>query len=193
MSDTGDAAGRVLLVDDDEAVIETYEGFLSDRYAVQTATDGPTALDLVDHSTDVVLLDRRMPTMSGDEVLTDMREQGTDAAVVLVTAVDPEPSVMDLPLDDYLTKPVEPQAIPGLVESMRARRQLPDPARDLLTLVAKRNLLDRTLTAPEFDASGERERLDAEIRSLLPEVDVPLAALERAVTGDLPDMVRAGM
>jgi CheY-like chemotaxis protein len=41
----------------------------AEEYEVRTATGGPEALDLVDEEVDVALLDRRMPRMSGDELL----------------------------------------------------------------------------------------------------------------------------
>lgn len=65
---------EVLVVDDESHVAEMYRDWLSlDGYTVEIATGGPEALEAVSEDTDVVLLDRRMPVMSGDEVLAVLR------------------------------------------------------------------------------------------------------------------------
>jgi CheY-like chemotaxis protein len=61
--------GTVLVVDDEPQLAELYSMQLAEEYEVRTATGGPEALDLVDEEVDVALLDRRMPRMSGDELL----------------------------------------------------------------------------------------------------------------------------
>lgn len=96
----------VLVVDDDRDVAEAYQFWLSEQYDVRTAGDGREALEAVDDSVDAVLLDRRMPTLSGDEALAEMRDRGVDVPVAMVSAVDPSYDGSDLPSDAYLTKPV---------------------------------------------------------------------------------------
>ena len=61
--------GTVLVVDDEPSLAELYSMQHAEEYEVRTATGGPEALDLVDEEVDVALLDRRMPRMSGDELL----------------------------------------------------------------------------------------------------------------------------
>jgi len=60
---------RVLIVDDEPDLADLYASWLPEQYAVVTAYDGRGALDALDGSVNVVLLDRRMPGMSGDEVV----------------------------------------------------------------------------------------------------------------------------
>ncbi len=65
---------EVLVVDDESHVAEMYRDWLSlDGYTVEVATGGTEALEAVSVDTDVVLLDRRMPGLSGDEVLAVLR------------------------------------------------------------------------------------------------------------------------
>jgi DNA-binding response OmpR family regulator len=59
----------VLIAEDEASVAEGYELWLSDRYDIELATDGRAALDAVDDTVDVVLLDRMMPKLSGKQVL----------------------------------------------------------------------------------------------------------------------------
>ena len=93
-------APRVLIVDDEERVADTYDLRLRDDYDTRVAYDGETALELVDEDTDVVLLDRRMPELSGDEVLEEIRNRGLDVRVVLLTAVDPDFEIVEMECDD---------------------------------------------------------------------------------------------
>ncbi|MDY7082664.1 MAG: response regulator, partial [Halobacteria archaeon] len=59
----------IVVVDDEQAVADMYYEWLEGEYDVKKAYDGEEALEKIDQDTDLVLLDRRMPGMSGDEVL----------------------------------------------------------------------------------------------------------------------------
>ncbi len=84
---------------------EIYELYLQQTYNVQTAANGAIALGLITDEIDLVLSDRRMPEMSGDELYTRIQEHAIEVPFVMVSAVDAEESVPD-GLDDYLTKPI---------------------------------------------------------------------------------------
>lgn len=96
----------VLVVDDEADALDAYAFWLADSYRVLTAESGDEALERID-DVDVVLLDRRMPDRSDDEVLEAIREQGFDCRVVMVTAVDPDFDIVDLGFGTYLTKPID--------------------------------------------------------------------------------------
>ncbi len=66
----------VLVVDDEQGLADLYANWLEDRYTVHTSYNGTDALETLSQEIDVVLLDRRMPDMSGDEVLTEIRNRG---------------------------------------------------------------------------------------------------------------------
>lgn len=66
-TDTGSAT--VLIVEDEQPLADLYAKFLESTYTVRTAYDGTEALDSMSHEVDVVLLDRRMSGLSGEEVL----------------------------------------------------------------------------------------------------------------------------
>jgi len=78
-------------------------------HEVRTAYSGEEALEKVDEDVDIVLLDRLLPDLPdlpGDEVLERVRERGLDCRVVMVTAVDPDFDIVELPVDEYIHKPV---------------------------------------------------------------------------------------
>jgi CheY-like chemotaxis protein len=109
MSDADRAAlPRTLIVDDQKEVADAYALRLDGFCDVETVYGGQEALSAVEsRPVDVVLLDRHMPGMSGDEVLERFADRGFDGRVIMVTAVDPGFDVLDMPFDDYLCKPVE--------------------------------------------------------------------------------------
>lgn len=107
-SDGTDATGSdttVLFVDDEPELLEIYELVCGSEYTVLTATSGEEALGAFGPHVDVAFFDRRMPDMSGDEVIRALRERGYQTPVAIISAVDPEtePSVDH---ETYLTKPI---------------------------------------------------------------------------------------
>ena len=107
-SDDGGGA-HVMLVEDDRRVrtaVAAYlraKGFRIDEYA-----DGETAREAVQRSTpDVLVLDRMLPGLSGDDLLREIRSR-SDVAVIMLTALGASGHRIDgleLGADDYLAKP----------------------------------------------------------------------------------------
>ena len=123
-----DTRPRILVIDDEERVGQAFALWLDD-YRVETATSGEAGLELMDDGVDVVLLDRHMPGLSGSEVLERIREVGYDCRVAMVTAVDPELGIADLPFDAYVTKPVDRSDLVGAVERLPRVAGMADRAR----------------------------------------------------------------
>ncbi|MEV6419240.1 response regulator transcription factor [Streptomyces sp. NPDC051662] len=101
---------RVLLVDDEEFLAETVaDGLRHDAIAVDVAYDGLTALDkLRSGAYDVLILDRDLPGLHGDEVCRSVVRQGLLTRILMLTAAgDVRDRVHGLGLgsDDYLAKP----------------------------------------------------------------------------------------
>jgi DNA-binding response OmpR family regulator len=106
-----------LIVDDEKEVADAYALRLRGLCEVETAYDGETALDTVESADiDVVLLDRHMPGMSGDDVLAELDEYGFEGKIIMVTAIDPGFDVLDMPFDDYLCKPIDREDVRAAVE-----------------------------------------------------------------------------
>ncbi|MFE5541853.1 response regulator transcription factor [Streptomyces sp. NPDC056519] len=113
---------RVLIVEDEPYMAEALvAGLRREAMAVDVAVDGEAALHLLDcHDYDVVVLDRDLPKVHGDEVCSRLAQ--TQAAVrilMLTAAASTEDRVGGLRLgaDDYLTKPFD---FPELVARLRA-------------------------------------------------------------------------
>lgn len=160
----------VLVVDDETDIVDMFAIWLRDEYDVRTATGGEAALDELDASVDVVLLDRRMPKLSGDEVLETIRDEGYDCRVVLVTAVEPDVDIIDMGFDDYLVKPVTRDDLRDVIESMLRRASYNDHTQEYFALASKVAALEASLSEAELESSAEyaelQDRLaDAEDRA----------------------------
>jgi CheY-like chemotaxis protein len=118
MADTEQGGATVLVVDDEPGLVDLYVAFLEPEYDVRTATNGDEALQACDETVDVVLLDQRMPDMSGDEVLAELRQRNFDVRVAMLTAVEPDQDIVDMSFDDYKTKPVERSDLLSLVDTL---------------------------------------------------------------------------
>ena len=101
---------RCLVVEDERHVASFIARSLREyQYSVDIARDGGKALVRVSHSTyDLILLDLRLPDVSGVEVCREMRQAGIKTPVLMLTArglVDQKVEGLDAGADDYLTKP----------------------------------------------------------------------------------------
>ncbi|MHC3381734.1 response regulator [Haloarcula sp. H-GB5] len=152
----------VFIVDDEKDLLLLYEEILEDEYDVRTATSGPEALQKIDCSVDAVLLDRTMPEMSGDEVLGILREEGLNVPIAMVTAVKPTEEVVDLPFDEYMTKPITPNEVLDLVNTLMTRKEYHQASQELFRHVSKKTVLERA----NCDRSDEYEDLVEEIADL---------------------------
>ena len=114
---SADPLPNALIVDDEKEVADAYALRLRGRCDVQTVYDGAAALETVATGEfDIVLLDRHMPGMSGDDVLAELDDRAFDGRVIMVTAIDPGFDVLDMPFDDYLCKPVEREDVRAAVD-----------------------------------------------------------------------------
>jgi DNA-binding response OmpR family regulator len=137
-----DTPVRVLVVEDDEPLADLYADWLQRDHDVEVVHGGEAALErLAEGGIDVVLLDRHMPDVSGDEVLVTLRDWGLDARVAMVTGVTPELDILEMGFDDYLLKPVDRETLVGTVERLRERDTYEALRIELGSLRVKRNVL----------------------------------------------------
>jgi len=168
----------ILIVDDEERVADTYHLRLRGAYDTTVAHGGQEALETVDETFDVVLLDRRMPGMSGDEVLEEIRSRGLDCRVVMLTAVDPEFEVAEMDVDDYVVKPVDKEQLRSVVERALTISEYNDQRQRLSSLKLKRNVLEVEMDDHELTDSPKYQQLIGEIEALDQEIEEMEDALD---------------
>lgn len=153
----------VLVVDDEEGVADLYSVWLEDVATVETAYDGESGLAALNDSVDVVLLDRRMPHLSGDQVLETIRERGIETQVAMVSGVNPDVDIVEMGFDDYLTKPVSRDELRDTVERLVARSEYDTHIQELLALVSKRAALKAEADEADLAESEQYRELTTRI------------------------------
>ena len=123
---------RVLLVEDEVVLAEAVaRGLRHQGMAVDLAFDGTDALekDRVNHY-DVLVLDRDLPEVHGDEVCRKLASQGASTRILMLTAagtVDDRVEGLDLGADDYLGKPFAFSELVARVRALGRRSGGPTP------------------------------------------------------------------
>lgn len=104
-------APRLLLIEDDVKLGRLMDRVLSETYTVTVATDGKEGLDKARQSHfDVMIIDRRLPTLSGTEIVTAIRQDGIPTPILMLTALGTVPDKiagLDAGANDYLVKPFD--------------------------------------------------------------------------------------
>jgi DNA-binding response OmpR family regulator len=123
---------RVLLVEDHVKLATTVAGVLRrDGMAVDLAFDGQDALDrVIGTGYDVIVLDRDLPKVHGDEVCRRLTADGCDSRILMLTAagtIEDRVDWLDLGADDYLAKPFAMAELAARIRALarRARPALP--------------------------------------------------------------------
>jgi DNA-binding response OmpR family regulator len=161
----------VLIVDDEENVADVYALRLRSEYETRVAYGGKQALEMMDVDVDVVLLDRRMPDMSGSEVLTEIRERDYDCRVIILTAVNPDLEIIDMPFDEYLCKPVEQSKLVETIEGQLDIQRYDDRLSEYAEITSKLAVLQEEMSPDEKEQSPELEQLQQKADRLKSELD----------------------
>ncbi|WP_286885716.1 response regulator transcription factor [Aneurinibacillus sp. UBA3580] len=155
---------RILLAEDDRKLGNLIAHMLKkERYAVDWTMNGMEAYERSEAELyDLLILDWMMPGKDGISVCRDLRQEGYQGAILLLTArdsVDDRVCGLDAGADDYLVKPFDFAELFARIRSLLRRRQLPlaeevIPIRDLLLNCnqrsVQRNGEDIQLTPREF-------------------------------------------
>ena len=116
---------NILVCDDERGVRESLKMILEKDYTLVYATNGQEALDYVKtHDPALVIMDVKMPRMSGLEALRQMKMVKPNIRVFIITgyeASDVATEAINLGADDYLVKPFERQKVQAQVSAILSR------------------------------------------------------------------------
>src|SRR5262245_7523832 len=120
---------RILVVDDDADILVLLRHRLEQLgYAVRTAAHGPEALDkLASEQPALILLDLRLPRLSGLDVLQQIKQAAPEVTVIVMTAyasVEKAVEAMKAGAFDFLTKPLTPGHLELVVQKALERQAL---------------------------------------------------------------------
>lgn len=122
-------AGKILVVDDEEIVCQSCDRILTEEgYEVQTRPSGREALQLLSEEPfDVVIVDLKMPGMSGMELLQAIKRDSPDIPVIMITGystVETAVEAMKSGAFDYLPKPFTPDEVAVVVKKALDSRSM---------------------------------------------------------------------
>ena len=117
---------KILVVEDDRTLSQhVRRGLEENQYQVDTVADGREALMAASRGRyDVIVLDLRLPSISGQEVLRTLRDRGVETPVLVLTAQDAVESKVEAlraGADDYVTKPFAFEELLARVEALSRR------------------------------------------------------------------------
>ena len=176
----------ILVVDDERAMVGMVAALLGeDGYEVVTAYDGEAALKRhAEESPDLVILDRGLPKLSGDEVCRRIRATSSTPILMLTgeKGSDERARLLDLGADDYLEKPFSKRELSARVRAL-LRRAVPAarsrPAASIGKLTVDARAHQATVAGDALDLTPTEFRLLAALATRPGEV-VDRRALLRA-------------
>lgn len=119
----------ILIIEDDLALTQIYKDYLRDEsYDIEIALTGSEGIELAEElEPDAIVLDMRLPDMSGIDILDHARARRWSATVVVVTAhgtVDVAVAAMQAGASDFLTKPFDDERLVITLRNALERREL---------------------------------------------------------------------
>jgi DNA-binding response OmpR family regulator len=90
----------------------------------------------------VVLLDRLMPGLSGDQVLDRIRELDVDCRVAMVTAVEPDADIAEMPFDAYVPKALDRETVIETIDRLLDRADYDALLREQYAVAEKLSLIE---------------------------------------------------
>ena len=188
----GSPDADILIVDDEPQVRDIVATYLErDGFAVRTAADGIQALEAIrDRRPDAMVLDLMLPGVNGLQILQQLRDDGNQMPVIVLSARGREPervAGLELGADDYLAKPASPREIAARVRAVLRRSRPVGPSElsfgafhvDLGARVVTRDGEPVNLRPKEFDLLVHLAARPGEV--------VTRADLLREVWGSQPD------
>jgi len=118
---------RILIIDDEPILRESLQAWLErDGYSVEAVSSGEEGLERVKQASfDLVFLDLKLEDIDGIQVLSRIKGDDPDTAVVMITAYGSVPSAVEAMkqgAEDYLLKPFEPEELSLLIEKILSHK-----------------------------------------------------------------------
>ncbi|MFL5578259.1 MAG: diguanylate cyclase [Gemmatimonadaceae bacterium] len=160
-SSPGAAAARILIVDDDPAILHTLTWILKENgYDVVSAHGGDGLLEsLAEHAPDLLLLDVMMPDLDGFQLLERVKadDRWRDLPVLMVSALPPEDATvrtLGLGAADFIRKPFRVRELLARIQAQLRQREVLRAAREALRST------ERELVRAREEAESRRKLMD---------------------------------
>lgn len=153
------STAKILIVDDEKKITEVLKAYMErEGYLAVTANDGPEAMLMVrSEKPDLILLDLMLPGMSGEEVMQQLRSEGSRVPVIMLTAKSAlEEKVYGLSIgaDDYVVKPFSPQEVVARVKTILRRSDTDQiPLTDVINLAGGKLMINELSHAASWNGN----------------------------------------
>ncbi len=118
---------KILVVDDEIGIREVIKEYcLNEGYEVIEASNGLEAIDVMNNSVDVIVLDIMMPKMDGYTTLKEIRKNYKTPVIMLSARTDEFDKLQsfDMGVDDYVTKPFSPKELIARIKAVTNRNKV---------------------------------------------------------------------
>jgi len=132
-----DDRSSVLILENERMVASMLADYFSDLYTVHYARTGKEAVEKHTDDVDLVIIDRKLDGMSGDDAAARIRAEHERQLILFVSGVEPGDDLCELACDDYIHKPVKEDEMKTRVELLLDRAELDATAREYLSLRSK--------------------------------------------------------
>src|SRR3954454_12367354 len=151
---------HVVVVDDESRMVQLIAGYLTENdVRVTGAHDGTSALFASRQpDVDVVILDLMLPDMSGTEVCKQLRREGNDVPILMLTARGAVPervAGLEAGADDYLVKPFALEELHARLRAIQRRRE-PDDGQRLVVGDVTLDPLERRVWVNDVEVTLSR-------------------------------------
>lgn len=165
----------ILVAEDNADCRDLYSIYLGDEHTLRMATDGTEALDELDITVDLVFLDRDMPDMTGTEVAHEIAAMDHDPYVVMVSSMEADFDIVEMPIDGYVQKPVKRSDLQSVIEQCQRQESYEDALDEFFSLTAKLGVIEAQVDDEFLEDSARYQRLKRKVREKRAEVDDALA------------------
>ncbi|PKL83738.1 MAG: DNA-binding response regulator [Ignavibacteriae bacterium HGW-Ignavibacteriae-3] len=123
---------NILIAEDEKAIANSLKkNFLAEGYTAKLVSDGAAVISSLENENfDIILLDWRMPKMTGLQVCKAIRESGNNTPIILLTALSDVSNKIDAlkaGADDYITKPFNIEEVFARIEAVIRRTASAEP------------------------------------------------------------------
>lgn len=116
---------KILIIEDSVLLVRSLKNSLSDNFIVQAASTGQKGIERAEHENyDLIILDLKLPDMSGQAICKAIRKAGVNAPILILTAnhvVTTKVELLQLGADDYLTKPFHLEELQARIKALLRR------------------------------------------------------------------------
>ena len=136
---------KIIVIDDNAEIIEVVNVLLSSEgYTILEAKNAEEALEQIDASIDLIILDIMMPGMDGYETCKKIREK-YDMPIIFISALSETDNMLDgyhVGADDYITKPFKPSVLYAKCQAILNRsKKTKKEDKEIIWLDASKHLM----------------------------------------------------